>query len=95
MTTESLDLELNMAGETLTHAVDRLREAEVALPTFAQLADPTTIPARVRVALRDIDPDAPHPLNLFRVHWHNDTSRRGITEASRRRSWSRSATGFP
>ena len=44
MTTESLDLEPNLAAETLTHAVDRLREAEVALPTFAQLADPTTIP---------------------------------------------------
>ena len=28
----------------------------------------------MRVALRDIDPDAPHPLNLFRVHWHNDAS---------------------
>ncbi len=80
MTMESLGLERNLATETLTHAIDRLREAEVALPTFAQLADPTTIPSRVRVALRDIDPDAPHPLNLFRVHWHNDASRRGIAE---------------
>ena len=57
MTTESLDLERNLATETLTHAVDRLREAEVALPTFAQLADPTTIPTRVRVALREEAPD--------------------------------------
>jgi cysteine synthase A len=80
MTTESLDREPKLAAENLTHTVERLREAEVALPTFAQLADPTTIPARVRVALRDIDPDAPHPLNLFRVHWHNDASRRGFTE---------------
>ena len=93
MTTDSLDLDRNLAAETLGHAVDRLREAEVALPTFAQLADPTTIPASVRVALRDIDPDEPHPLNLFRVHWHNDGSRRGITEVPEHVVLTRELTG--
>ncbi len=93
MTTDSLDLERNLAAETLTHAVDRLREAEVALPTFAQLADPTTIPDRVRAALREIDPDAPHPLNLFRVHWHNDASRRGITDVPDHVTLPRELTG--
>ncbi|MGZ4340126.1 MAG: pyridoxal-phosphate dependent enzyme [Gaiellaceae bacterium] len=61
------------------HVVDRLRENEVLLPTFAELADPTRIPARVRDALATVDPDAPHPLNLFRVHWHNDATRMGFT----------------
>jgi cysteine synthase len=61
------------------HVVDRLRENHVLLPTFAELADPVRIPARVREALAAVDPDAPHPLNLFRVHWHNDASRRGFT----------------
>ena len=41
------------------------------LPTFAQLADPLRIPAEIRNDLKSIDPDAPHPLNLFRVHWYN------------------------
>ena len=58
-------------------AVRRLTEARVALPRFDQLADPSRIPERVRAALEAIDPDAPHPLNLFRVHWWNDASRRG------------------
>lgn len=59
-------------------AVARFRDAGIVLPTFAQLADPSTIPAPIRAALRDVDPDAPHPLNLFRVHWYNDESRRGL-----------------
>ncbi len=56
---------------------DRFREKGIALPTFSQLAEPQTIPASIRTALDTIDPDAPHALNLFRVHWFNDASRRG------------------
>jgi cysteine synthase len=49
--------------------IERLRERGVVLPTFAQLANPSTIPQQIRDALESIDPDAPHPLNLFRLHW--------------------------
>ena len=54
--------------------------ATVSLPTFAELADPRRIPARVREALGRIDPDQPHALNLFRVHWYNSADRRGQVE---------------
>ena len=57
------------------HALTRLREAGVALPTFAQLADPSLIPDAVTAALASVDPDAAHPLNLFRVHWHMGADR--------------------
>ncbi len=57
-------------------AVGRFREARIALPRFAELAEPAMIPAPIRTALGDIDPDAPHPLNLFRVHWFNAADRR-------------------
>lgn len=57
-----------------------LRERYVRLPTFAQLADPNKIPNGVKADLMDIDPDEAHPLNLFRVHWFNDESRRGQTD---------------
>jgi cysteine synthase len=60
--------------------VARFREAEIVLPTFGELADPTKIPDRVREALVSIDPDAPHPLNLFRVHWNNDSGRSGLVD---------------
>ena len=48
-----------------------LREKRIALPTFAQLAEPEQIPPRIREALAGVGPDDAHPLNLFRVHWHN------------------------
>jgi cysteine synthase len=60
--------------------VRRFREAHILLPTFAQLADPTLIPPEIAAALADVDPDVPHPLNLFRVHWYNDAARRGRVE---------------
>ncbi len=75
------------------HVVDRLRENEVLLPRFDELADPTRIPGRVRDALAAIDPDAPHPLNLFRVHWHNDTSRRGFAPVPEHVVLTRELTG--
>lgn len=52
------------------------RRAGVVLPTFDELAEPDRIPAGVRGELARVEPDAPHPLNLFRVHWHNAGNRR-------------------
>jgi len=60
--------------------VGRFREAGIVLPTFEQLADPTKIPHRIREALAEVDPDAPHPLNLFRVHWFNGGDRRSVVD---------------
>jgi cysteine synthase A len=60
---------------TLARAVDRFQDADIALPTFAQLADPERIPGSVSGALADVEPDAAHPLNLFRVHWYNGADR--------------------
>ncbi len=93
MTTHSLDLERSVDAETLSRAVDRLREAGVALPTFAQLADPQTIPAAVREALRAVGPDEPHPLNLFRVHWQNDAARTGFAAVPEHVVLTRELTG--
>jgi cysteine synthase len=60
-------------GETAyRNAVERFRENNILLPTFAQLRDPSTIPAAVRESLAGVDKDAPDPRNLFRVHWFND-----------------------
>jgi cysteine synthase len=55
----------------------RFGNAGVALPTFGELKDPSTISPGIAARLRNIDPDAAHPLNLYRVHWFNDVSRRG------------------
>jgi cysteine synthase len=61
---------------TYENSVARFRDARIQLPTFTQLADPANIPPAIHEALAVVDPDAPHPLNLFRVHWYNGGDRR-------------------
>ena len=53
------------------NAVKRFREANIVLPTFAQLRDPSTMPPSVRGQLATVDKDAADSRNLFRVHWFN------------------------
>jgi cysteine synthase A len=61
----------------LERAIDRFREAGIALPRFAELADPGLVPGRIRARLATVGPDDPDPLNLFRVNWFNDRARTG------------------
>jgi cysteine synthase len=61
----------------LDRAVGRFREAGIVLPAIAELAEPTKIPQRIQRALAGVGPDEAHPLNLFRVHWHNGRDRVG------------------
>lgn len=53
----------------LDESIARCAQNNVVLPTFSQLADPSTIPANVA---RGVDKNAPDARNLFRVHWFND-----------------------
>jgi cysteine synthase len=63
--------------QMLERTAARFREAGIGLPTFAQLADPSKIPASVTARLAGVGADDADPLNLFRVHWFNDASRTG------------------
>ncbi len=62
----------------LERTAARLGQAGVVLPTIAQLKNPSTIPAAVRTGLAAVDPDGPHALNLFRVHWFNGADRKSL-----------------
>jgi cysteine synthase len=55
--------------------LERLRSLKVQLPTFAGLADPIGRSADA-IDLHNVDPDAPDPANLWRVHWYNAPDRR-------------------
>jgi cysteine synthase len=57
---------------SLANSVGRFRDQGIVLPTFAQLADPSTIPAEVAASLAGVDKNAPDARNLWRVHWYND-----------------------
>jgi cysteine synthase len=74
----SLGLERHVLDrEIYGRTVDRFREAGILLPTFAQLAAPSAIPAGISEALAGVKADEADPLNLFRVHWYNDSGRVG------------------
>ena len=62
-------------SDSYARSVERFKHEQILLPTFAQLADPSTIPASITNALNGIDKDDAHPLNLFRVHWYNGWGR--------------------
>jgi cysteine synthase len=57
-----------------------MRDKGIRLPTFRELAEPTRMPAPVRKSLADVEPDAAHPHNLYRVHWFNGTDRASLVE---------------
>jgi cysteine synthase len=77
---KSIALECSVVNPAVRNRnLERLRESGTLLPTFSELADPATIPAGIQRDLAAVDPDAPHPLNLFRVHWYNSRRQRAIT----------------
>jgi cysteine synthase len=70
-----LGLETKIVDERVyARTLRRFREANVVLPTFAELADPRRIPEATSRAVAAVDVDAAHPANLFRDHWYNDAA---------------------
>jgi len=61
-------------------AIDRLRQLNVRLPTWSELAEPGRIDAKQRAAVAKVDPDAPDAGNLWRVHWFNDADRKSLAD---------------
>jgi cysteine synthase A len=75
-----LSLSPDIVDKARRHAaVRRLREARVLLPTWRELAQPGP-PEKFRSTLDEVDPDKPDPVNLWRVHWFNDATRRGSVD---------------
>jgi cysteine synthase len=70
-------------------------ERGVTLPTFGELADPRRIPEETRASLDAVDPDAPDPRNLFRVHWFNAADRRGLASVPEHVVLPPEVTGVP
>ena len=65
-----LGIETEIVDEKVfASALAWFRKAKIALPTFAQLADPSTVDAAITAG---VDKNAPDPANLWRVHWYND-----------------------
>jgi len=65
-------------SEKRRRAVATCRERGIVIPTFAQMRDPDSIDPVIAAKLRGIDMQAVHPLNLFRITWHNDPKSGGF-----------------
>jgi cysteine synthase len=74
-TSDALENQFGLADRVvdeaaLANSVIRFRERDIRLPTFAQLADPSSFDHAEMVG--DADLHGPDARNLWRVHWYND-----------------------
>ena len=94
MTRAGLEHEIVDRG-VYNNAVRHFRQSGIALPTFAELADPQRIPDHTDDRLKTVDPDSADPLNLFRIHWHNGADRRTKVPVPQHVVLPESLTGIP
>jgi len=64
-------IDLTLYPEPLERALKRARERGTRIPTFAQMRDPSLIPADVRNDLAQVGLWDVNPSNLFRITWKN------------------------
>ncbi len=75
--TATLGLERELVDrDVYDRTVERFRAQGIAMPTFAQLADPS----RISADLAGVDADSADPRNLWRVHWHNARAGGGFVD---------------
>ncbi|MBZ0198480.1 MAG: pyridoxal-phosphate dependent enzyme [Ignavibacteriaceae bacterium] len=68
--------------EYLNNTIKRCKEKNILLPTFEQLKHPEKIPVSIKSALKNIEMQELHPLNLFRINWANDPATGEIGEVN-------------
>ncbi len=66
--------------EVLARARKHLKSRGVTLPKLSELSDPVSKLKSRYASILGADPGAPDARNLFRVHWHNDESGKGILD---------------
>ncbi|MBN2146642.1 MAG: pyridoxal-phosphate dependent enzyme [Anaerolineales bacterium] len=70
-------IDLIVHPDRRARAVQRVRERNIIIPTFAQQKDPGKIPPRIKEELRTIGLWDVNPRNLFRITWKNEAIAQG------------------
>jgi cysteine synthase len=70
-------IDLSVQKERRKRAIQRAREKNIIIPTYAQMKDPSKVPAKVKAELARIGLWDVHPRNLFRITWHNEPKASG------------------
>jgi len=63
--------------KVLEKTVQRCRERNIIIPTFAQQKDPTTVATAIKERLANVGLWDVDPVNLFRITWKNEPVERG------------------
>ncbi|MGC9313607.1 MAG: pyridoxal-5-phosphate-dependent protein subunit beta, partial [Sediminispirochaetaceae bacterium] len=72
-------INLHIHNDIREKNIQRCRERGIIYPTFAQMKDPSLIPAEIRKNLREVGLWDINALNLFRITWKNEPTRHGGT----------------
>jgi cysteine synthase A len=70
-------IDLSIHEEQLERTVQRARERDIIIPTFAQMNDPALIPDGVKARLKKVGLWDVDSLNLFRIAWKNEPVAQG------------------
>lgn len=70
-------IDLSVNEKQLERTVKRAKERGIIVPTYAQMKDPSKIPAKIVEQLQEVGLWDLHPLNLFRITWKNEPEERG------------------
>jgi cysteine synthase len=70
-----IDLSVDKARRQ--RAIERVRERNIIIPTFAQMKDPYLVPGQVKEQLASIGLWDLNPRNLFRITWKNEPTGSG------------------
>jgi cysteine synthase len=70
-------IDLTVDKSRRKNALRRAKERNIIIPTYAQMKDPSKVPARIKDELKDIGLWDVHPRNLFRITWHNEPKAKG------------------
>jgi cysteine synthase A len=70
-------IDLTVMEERLVRAAKRTKERGIIIPTYAQMKNPSLIPAEIKAKLKGIGLWDVDPLNLFRISWKNEPKASG------------------
>lgn len=65
-------IDLTIYPDRLERTIQRVRERNIIIPTFAQMRDPSLVPDKIKNELKGIGLWDLHPRNLYRITWHNE-----------------------
>lgn len=74
-----MKINLTINEEVRQRNIERCREKNIILPTFAQMKNPALIPQAIKNRLKDTGLWDIDPVNLFRITWENEASLSGGT----------------